>query len=208
MNKTRSLLALTVATAAVLAAGAAVPASATVKPADASKPVITVVVKDRANDVKLPKVAASDQGKVTRAQRKGADVRNIKYRVDRTAQTLTIVYKVRKTVLDPEAAQVFTTRLLSPTSSDSLAEVASLAGNGTVAVFGSGGATAQQVTCDTATARTVRRTNRQIVTVPFSCLSGLTEARLASVVGLVADNPLALDRVKATRSLPFTPYAG
>jgi hypothetical protein len=189
----------------VLAAGAAVPASATVKPADAVKPVITVVVKDRANDVTMPKVAASDQGKVTRAQRKGADVRNIKYRVDRRTQTLTVVYKVRKTVLDPEAAEVFTTRLLSPTSSDSLAEVASLAGNGSVAVFDGN---AQQVTCDTATARTVRRTNRQIVTIPFSCLSGLTEARLASVVGLVADNPLALDRVKPTRSLPFTPYAG
>lgn len=207
MNKTRSVLALTAAAAAVVA-GSAVPASATVKPSDAAKPVITVVVKDRTGDVKMPKVASSDRGKATRAERKGADVRNIKYRIDRNAQTLKIVYKVRKTVLDPDAAQVFTTGLLSPDSSDALAVVSSIAGNGTVAVFGPGGASAQQVACDTATATTVRRTNRQIVTVPFSCLSGLTEARLASVVGLVADNPLAVDRVKVTRSLPFTPYAG
>jgi hypothetical protein len=207
VHKFRSVLALSAAVAAV-AAGAAVPASATVKPADASKPLITVVVKDRAGDVRMPKVGKADHGKVTQAQRKGTDVRNIKYRLDRTAQTLIVVYKVRKTVLDPQAAQVFSTALLDPTSSDPLAMLSSTAGTGTVVVFGPGGSTAQPVACDAATAQTLSQTNRQVVTVPFSCLSGLTEARLASVVGLVADNLLAADRVTVTRSLPFTQYAG
>lgn len=208
MNKTRSALTITAVVAAAVASGVALPAFATVRPSDASKPVITVVVNDRAGDTKLPKVSSSDQGKVSQAQRKGTDVRNIKYRVDRTAQTLTVVYKVRKTVLDPQAAQVFTTDLISPTTSEPLAEFSSMAGTGTVAVFGPGGSSATQVTCDTATAQTLTRTNRQVVTVPFSCLSGVTEAQLGSVVGLAADSTLAVDRTKATRSLPFTPYAG
>jgi hypothetical protein len=208
MRKRTLLAALAVTASTTVLAGAA---HATVSPEDEASPVIDVTVADQAGDAHVARKARDLPERVTHS----VEMEQVGYHLDRTAETLTVTYPLRRVVVSDRYRQVVAT-LIDPTKhtddpGEPWAVLLSNTAKSTVRVFTFDGSGAfSQRTCKAASSVSDLESDVVTQTVPFSCLRGaLDHAHLRSFAGVEATRSrreLAHDATSFTRDLPLTAY--
>lgn len=207
---TRTLLAALALAAPVTVLGAA--AHATVSPEDEATPVIDVTVADKAGDARVTKSARDLPKRVTHS----VEMTQVSYDVDRTTETLTISYPLRRVVASDRYRQLVATVIVRSKRSDDPDEpfvgLLSNAAKSTVRVFTyDGGDNYAQRVCKAAGTTADPGTDVVTQTVPFSCLRGaLDHGFLRSLAGVGtthSQRDIAQDTAPFSRDLPLTAYA-
>mgnify|MGYP003334097614 CR=1 FL=1 len=188
-------------TAAALALGAiAAPlaAHADVSPVDQASPLIVVTKADPTGDAEGPNQTESDQVALA-----AADVTELGVTVDRTADTVTLRLT---TVGEQSSTPANLRRIMTVEIRASRREAAYFAGRqGQPRVVGFGTDDGGFTPCEGATYRTSGSV--ATMTLPFSCLGGLTSGRIRA--GMLLEerkggSDTAYDQSPRTRELPLT----
>ena len=202
--KKRLILSAVVASVLLTALGGT--AYADIRPADEASPVIEISKADKTGDVRVESYKTAN---VSNRVNQSVALDHVDYRVDRTAQTLTITYPVQRVLTSDRYRQYAITLIASERNHEDsqIALVMSPAHKSRVLVISSGndfeeercvgGTTATDAVADTITQ-----------TVPFSCLGGITHGSLRSAVGVenTKGRDIAWDVTRFTRDVPLTAY--
>jgi hypothetical protein len=180
-------------------------AHADVSDADQAKAIIGITKTDKVGDVR----AEDRNGAHTRVER-SIDLSRVDYRLDRTAETLTITYDVRR-VLDRDGFRQFVgTTIVDRSEDDSPFGLVMSGVNRSalrVSSYDDNGEFHEGV-CKAGTSSTDAAADTITQTVPFSCLGAVERGAMKSwaVVERSRGRDVAWDQARFTRDLPLTAY--
>jgi hypothetical protein len=202
MKKTVALTAVAVSLSMTALGGSAY---AQVSPADQASPLIEVTKADKTGDVRV--FARGPKAPSARVKRSIA-MNHVDYRIDRTAETLSITYPLRRVLGGDRFHQVVVTLIASDKDAGPWGTVFSVAGTSRVRVFmdadepTTGGRCEEGVSVTDAAADTVTQT------VPFSCLADLDHGllRSAAMVERRGGADISWDVTPFIRDVPLTAY--
>jgi hypothetical protein len=203
--KKRLILSAVAASVSLTALGGT--AYADIRPADEASPVIEISKADKTGDVRVERYKTAN---VSNRIKQSVAMDHVDYRVDRTAQTLTVTYPLQKVLTNDRYRQFAITMIA--TDRDHLERsqvvlVMSAAHKSRVVAVNldseyeekrcAGGSSVTDTAADTITQ-----------TVPFSCLGGLDHGSLRSFVGVesVKGRDIAWDVTRFTRDVPLRAY--